>query len=93
MPFGKSDWELYNLSSDPAELNDVASQNPEKVKELMTLWDDYVKKNHVIIPNRSPFEGLSDQLPMRFPVEEGYPPLINKRQYVPPQDMMASPKK
>jgi len=92
-PLGKSDWELYNLSSDPAELNDVASQNPEKVKELVALWDDYVKRNHVILPNRSPFEGLSDQLPMRFPVEEGYPPLINKRQYVPPQDMMTDPKK
>ena len=92
-PFGKFDWELYNLASDPAELNDVAAQNPEKVKELVALWDDYVKKNHVIIPNRSPFEGLSDQLPMRFPVTEGYPPLVNKRQYVPPQDMMTDPKK
>jgi len=92
-PLGKSDWELYNLSSDPAELYDVASQNPDKVKELLALWDDYVKKNHVILPDRSPFEGLSDQLPLRFPVEEGYPPLVNKRQFVPPQDMMASPKK
>jgi arylsulfatase len=60
---------------------------------LLALWDDYVKKNNVVLPNRSPFEGLSDQLPMRFPVEEGYPPLSNKRQYVPPQEMMASPKK
>ena len=91
--FGKSDWELYNLSTDPAEFHDVAAQNPEKVKELVALWDDYVKKNNVILPSRSPFEGISEQLPERFPVEEGYPPLVNKRQYIPPQDMMASPKK
>jgi arylsulfatase len=92
-PFGKSDWELYNLSSDPAERFDVASQNPGKVRELLALWEDYVKKNNVILPSRSPFEGLSDQLPLRFPVEAGYPPMINKRQYVPPQDMMTDPKK
>jgi arylsulfatase len=92
-PLGKSDWELFNLSSDPAERNDVAALNPEKVMELTALWEDYVKKNNVVLPNRSPFEGLLDHLPERFPVEEGYPPLSTKRQFVPPQDMMASPKK
>jgi arylsulfatase A-like enzyme len=91
--FGKSDWELYNISSDPAERNDVAAQNPEKVKELLTLWDEYVKNNNVILPSRSPFEGISDQMPQRFPVEEGYPPLLNKRQFTPPADMMTKPKK
>jgi len=91
--FGKSDWELFNLALDPAERNDIASQNPARVKELLSLWDDYVKSNNVILPNRSPFEGISDQLPQRFPVEEGYPPMLNKRQYVPPKDMMSSPTK
>jgi len=91
--FGKSDWELFNLALDPAERKDVASQNPDKVKELLILWDDYVKSNNVIIPNRSPFEGISDQLPQRFPVETGYPPLLNKRQFIPPKEMMADPKK
>jgi arylsulfatase len=90
---GKSDWELFNVVSDPAERNDVAAQYPDKVKELVALWEVYMKNNNVIIPDRSPFEGLSDQLPVRFPVEEGYPPLVNKRQYVPPQDMMTDPKK
>jgi arylsulfatase A-like enzyme len=91
--FGKSDWELFNLSADPAERNDLAAANPEKVKELLTLWDEYVKNNNVILPSRSPFEGISDQLPQRFPVEEGYPPLLNKRQFTPPADMMTKPKK
>lgn len=91
--FGKSDWELFNLSADPAERKDISSQNPGKVKELLNLWDDYVKSNNVIIPSRSPFEGISDQLPQRFPVEAGYPPLLNKRQFIPPKEMMADPKK
>lgn len=92
-PMGKSDWELFNLAADPAERNDIAAQHPEKLKELLALWDDYVKKNNVILPSRSPFEGISDVLPMRFPVEAGYPPLVNKRQFTPPADMMADPKK
>jgi arylsulfatase len=91
-PMGKADWELFNLAQDPAERNDLAAQNPDKVKQLLVLWEDYVKKNNVIVPSRSPFEGLSDQLPMRFPVEQDYPPLIYKHQFIPPKEMMADPK-
>lgn len=91
-PLGKSDWELFNIAKDPAERNDLASANPEKLKEMLILWDDYVKRNNVILPSRSPFEGLYDQLPARFPVDAGYPPLVNKRQFTPPQEMMTSPK-
>lgn len=92
-PFGKADWELFNLLADPAERTDLSANNPGKLKEMLLLWDEYVKANNVIIPSRSPFEGLSEQLPERFPVDAGYPPLINKRQFTPPEDMMAEPKK
>ncbi|QBN17698.1 arylsulfatase [Flavobacterium nackdongense] len=91
-PLGKSDWELFNLSQDPAERNDLASQNPYKLREMLVLWDKYAKENNVIIPNRGPFEAMEDQLPQRFPVQEGYPPLINIKQFVPPAGMMAEPK-
>lgn len=91
-PFGKSQWELYNVAKDPAERNDLASTNPDKVKDMLVFWDDYVKNNNVLLPNRSPFEGLYDVLPVRFPVDPGYPPLINKRQYTPPKELMITPK-
>jgi arylsulfatase len=71
---------------------DVAAQHPDRVRALTALWDDYVKTNNVILPNRGPFETLVDQLPMRVPVEAGFPPLIYKRQFVPPQEMQADPK-
>ena len=48
--------------------------------------------NHVVLPSRSPYETLDDQLPKRVPVEAGFPPLIYKRQFVPPADMLADPK-
>jgi arylsulfatase len=91
-PIGKSDWELYNLADDPAERNDLASANPGKVKEMLMHWEKYMADNNVILPSRSPFEGLYDQLPARFPVEAGYPPLVNKRQFTPPKELMANPK-
>ena len=91
-PLGKEQWELFNLTSDPAERNDLAAEHPDKVKALAALWDRYVQENNVILPNRSMFETLEDQLPPRVPVEEGYPPLIYKKQFVPPKDMLAEPK-
>jgi arylsulfatase A-like enzyme len=91
-PYGKGGWEMFNVEKDPAEREDVAAQNPDKVKALIALWDNYVEINNVILPSRSVFETLEDQLPMRVPVESGYPPLIYKRQFVPPKDMMADPK-
>ena len=91
-PFGKGEWELFNLATDPAERKDLAAEKPEKVREMVALWDRYAKANNVILPNRSMFETLKDQLPPRVPVDPGYPPLIYKRQFVPPKDMMAEPK-
>ena len=91
-PLGKGDWELFNLAADPAERKDLAAERPDKVKALIALWDDYVKTNGVILPSRSPFETLDDQLPKRVPDDPGYPPLIYKRQFVPPKEMVVDPK-
>jgi arylsulfatase A-like enzyme len=91
-PFGKSDWELFDLAADPAERNDLAAERPEKVKEMIALWDDYVRTNHVVLPSRGPFETMEKQLPERVPDDPGFPPLTGKKQFVPPADMLADPK-
>lgn len=91
-PFGKSEWELFNVAKDLSERKDLASANPAKLKEMIGLWEDYVKKNNVILPSRSPFEGVYDVLPARFPVDADYPPLINKRQYTPPVELIKTSK-
>jgi arylsulfatase len=62
------------------------------VRALVALWDAYVRANNVVLPSRSPFETLDDQLPPRTPDDPGYPPLIQQRQFVPPKDMTAKPK-
>ena len=91
-PLGKGAWELFNLKVDPGERKDLAAERPDKVKALLAVWDDYAKANNVILPSRSVFETLDDQLPPRTPVDPGYPPLIYKRQFVPPKDMVVEPK-
>jgi arylsulfatase len=91
-PMGKSDWELFNLAQDPAERNDLAAQKPDKLKEMLALWDNYAQENNVIIPDRTVFETMEDQLPTRVPVLDGYPPVNYIRQFIPPKNMMAEPK-
>jgi arylsulfatase len=91
-PFGKGDWELFNLAADPAERKDLAAEHPEKLQALIALWDSYVRTSKVVLPSRSVFETLKDKLPWRVPDDPGYPPLIYKRQFVAPKDMLADPK-
>jgi len=40
---GNSGWELYDLEKDRTELHNLASQHPEKVEQMTTLWDTWWK--------------------------------------------------
>jgi arylsulfatase len=90
--YGTEDWELFNLRNDPAERHDLSEEQPDKVQAMLALWDEYVLANNVVLPTRSVYEGLEDQLPERFPVEAGFPPLLYKRQFVPPPEMTGPPR-
>jgi len=48
---GPKDWELFNLKQDPAEANDLSSENPEKLAEMVSLWEAWGDKNNVIMPD------------------------------------------
>lgn len=37
-------WELYNLSRDPSELNDIASEFPEKAQQLSDAFFAWQKR-------------------------------------------------
>ncbi|MBW2939899.1 arylsulfatase [Zhongshania aquimaris] len=51
-PFGDGEWRLFNLSEDPSESTDIASKYPDKVKELILIWEEYRDKNNVIAPGK-----------------------------------------
>ena len=41
-------WMLFNLINDPSEQNDLSKNNPEKLANMITLWDEYENENGVI---------------------------------------------
>lgn len=41
-------WELYHVSEDFSEADDLAGKEPDKLKELQTLWWEEAKKNNVL---------------------------------------------
>ena len=43
-------WELYDLTEDPAELNDLATEFPEKVKELGAAFFAWQKQMPKPVP-------------------------------------------
>ncbi len=47
-PRGRSAGRLYNLARDPGEIHDLSEQEPERLKELIKLWDEYVLETGVI---------------------------------------------
>ncbi|MBK8991873.1 MAG: arylsulfatase [Gammaproteobacteria bacterium] len=52
---GPGEWQLFNLRNDPAELRDLSKEQPERVKAMLALWDEYVKTNGVILTGDGPF--------------------------------------
>jgi arylsulfatase len=50
-PYGNGDWQLYDLTADPGEVHDLASEYPERARALAKAWEDYAESNGVIQPN------------------------------------------
>jgi arylsulfatase len=56
-PFGASDWQLFNLRTDPGETRDVAAEHKDIRDAMVKHWEEYVKDNYVILPDVSPLCG------------------------------------
>jgi len=68
-------WELYNITKDGTEMNDLAQQMPEKVKHLSKLW-------HQIATEKAHLKGkitnpVSDKAPPELQ-KSGIPENLNK---------------
>ncbi len=57
-PKGNGKWELYDIESDPSEVNDLAGEKPALVAELTAAYEAYAKANNVVpVPDGyNPFE-------------------------------------
>ncbi len=65
-------WELYNINKDFTQADNVASQNPDKVKELEALFWKEAEKYHVLPLDWRAVERLNSEL-------QGRPSLAGKR--------------
>ncbi len=71
-PFEEDRWELYHIDEDFSEANDLAAQNPEKLKELQDLFTKEAIRYHVY--------PLDDRRSERFDAEvAGRPDLMGAR--------------
>ena len=50
VPFGTGDWQLYNLSTDPTEINDLSVEFPDKREELIAGWNTYKENVGMVFP-------------------------------------------
>jgi arylsulfatase A-like enzyme len=59
-PWEEDKWELYHTDADFTQANDLASSNPEKLKELQDLWLAEAKKNNVLPLDDRRYERVAD---------------------------------
>ncbi len=49
--YSDSPYELYDLSTDPSETNNLAKEEPQKLAELRQMWDEYAEKHGFLNDN------------------------------------------
>ena len=47
-PLGPGEWQLYDLSLDPGETRDLAGDFPERLANMIALWEQYTIDNGVL---------------------------------------------
>ena len=58
----QGEWELYDISKDRSEQNDLSGKEPERVQELADLWQEFAERANVLPlrPKRKPPGGHHD---------------------------------
>ncbi len=50
-PYSEGEVQLFNLSTDLGESKDLSQSEPEKLAEMLALWQQYSKTNNIIMPD------------------------------------------
>jgi arylsulfatase len=62
--FNDDTWELYHVDADRSEVNDLASAQPDKLRELVNIWFSEAGRNGAFpLDDRSPVEILGTPRP------------------------------
>ncbi len=47
-PWGDGEWKLFNIRQDPRELTNLAQQYPERLKQMIALYEQYEQEQGVV---------------------------------------------
>lgn len=47
-PWGDGEWKLFNIRQDPRELTNLAQQYPERLQEMISLYEQYEQEKGVV---------------------------------------------
>jgi arylsulfatase len=71
--FDKDVWELYNVNADRSESQNIAQENPDKLKNMIELWFSEAGRYDVLpLDDRHPEEILTDPRPQPEPPRDTY---------------------
>ena len=71
--FDKDVWQLYHVDVDRAEANDLAKENPEKLAELIKLWDEEADKNQAKpLDDRTAMQQIQIERPTEEEARDSY---------------------
>ena len=71
--FDQDKWELFHVDEDRSESKNLADQNPDKLKELIDLWNKEAKDNFVLpLDDRTPIQIISLPRPQFEPPRNRY---------------------
>jgi arylsulfatase len=62
--WGDGQWHLYNIVKDPGETRDLANEQPDRLKKLAAIYDNWAESNGIVAveDNWSPWHGfLTDE--------------------------------
>lgn len=71
VPTGTGAWQLYDLAADPGETRDLASEQPDKLKELLERWQQYQDETATVFGPRLEY-GQRKPLPDPLPTGTDY---------------------
>jgi arylsulfatase len=81
-PFDKDKWELYHIEEDFSECHNLASENPEKLRELIDLW--WVEAGRYgVLPLMDPLNITISEM-NRVMIRPGTPHANRSYKYYPP---------
>jgi arylsulfatase len=70
--FDDDQWELYDVTRDPSECNNLAATEPERLQEMVVLWWREAERHQVLPLDNRPFSELVLDRPLGVPTRSSY---------------------